>query len=377
VNGNISTSIYPFTNIYPTGNDYTTGLPATSVISLANPELKWEKTYVTNLGVDFGLFQDRLTGSVDVYRKRSKDLLYAFPINAALAGLVGSGYLERNASSMSGHGVDISLSALVLSRGDWSWRLGANLSYNTNKITDNRFDTSSISSYIPSYAPSGMPNVAGYPTDKIFAFRNAGLNAIGMTRVYNAAGDTVSAASPVYFHDLKYAGRRTAPFFGGMNSALRYKRFTLYALLTYQFGGVFQKPSIDNYITGFYSPNYSVMGDIARRWQNPGDENKTKVPGLNGPGYLVNYSLVRYEYSDANILSSDYIRLREVSLTYQVPLWKQHVVKSANLSVAVRNLGLLWAANKQGYDPDFVAFPSRSKSLPAAKSYNFSLNVNF
>jgi TonB-linked SusC/RagA family outer membrane protein len=375
VNGNISTSVYPFTNIYPTGNDYTTGLPATTVINLANPALKWEKTFVTNLGVDFGFLKDRLTGSVDVYRKRGRDLLYGFPIDAAMAGTIGGGYLERNASSMSGKGVDVSLSGLLLSRGDWSWRIGGNLSYNTNKVTDNRFDTASISNYTVSYAPVGIPNVVGYPTDKVFAFRNAGLNAIGMTRVYNAAGDTVSATSPVYFKDLKYAGRMTAPFFGGMNSSLRYKRFTLYALLTYQFGGVFQKPSVDNYITGFYNLNYSVAGDIARRWENPGDENKTKVPGLNGSAFLTNYSLVRYQYSDINILSSDYIRLREVSLTYQLPVLR--LVKSANLSVAVRNLGLLWRANKQGYDPDFVAFPGRSNSLPAAKSYNFSLNVNF
>ncbi|TDX01573.1 SusC/RagA family TonB-linked outer membrane protein [Dinghuibacter silviterrae] len=377
VNGNISTSVYPFTNIYPTGNDYTTGLPTTTVINLANPELKWEKTYVTNVGVDFGLFQDRLSGSVDVYRKRGTDLLYQFPIDAALAGTIGGGYLERNASSMTGKGVDISLSGLLLSNNNWSWHVGGNLSYNTNKVTDNRFDTSSISNYTVSYAPVGIPNVVGYPTDKVFAFRNAGLNAIGMTRVYNAEGDTVSATSPVYFKDLKYAGRRTAPFFGGMNSSLRYKRFTLYALLTYQFGGVFQKPTVDNYITGFYNLNYSVVGDIARRWENPGDENKTKVPGLNSSAFLTNYSLVRYQYSDANILSSDYIRLREVSLTYQVPVWRQRIVKSASVALAVRNLGLLWRANKQGYDPDFVALPSRSNSLPAAKSFNFSLNVNF
>jgi TonB-linked SusC/RagA family outer membrane protein len=377
INGNISTTMYPFTAISLGSNDYTTGLPTASIINLANPELKWEKTYVTNLGLDYSLWNSRLSGSIEYYYKKGKDLLYSFPINAAYAGNIGNGYLTRNAASMTGKGVDLSLNGVILATKTFSWNMGLTFSYNTNKLTDNRFDTSTISSYYTSYLPIG--NLVGYPTDKLLVFRNAGLDANGMTRVFDRKHDTVSVTQPLLFSDLKYAGRTTAPYFGGWNTTFRYGHFSLYALMTWQFGGVFLKPSISSYMTAWYRPVYSVSGDIAKRWQQAGDETKTNVPGLNGTGTQVTYSLSRYQYSDINVLSSDYIRLREVSLSYEFPTaWiSKWQAKGASLGVAVRNLGLIWRANKQGYDPDFTGYPNSSYSLPASRSYNFSFKLTF
>lgn len=379
VNGNISTTMYPFTAISLGGNDYRTGLPYAFISNLANPELKWEKTYVTNMGVDFGLWNGRLGGSVEYYHKKGKDLLYNFPINAAYAGTIDNGSLTRNAASMTGRGVDISLNGVVMSAKDFSWNMGLTFSYNINKLTDNRLDTSTISSYTISYSPAYIGNLVGYPTDKLLVFRNAGLDTNGLTRVFDRKGGMVSATQPLVFSDLKYAGHTAAPYFGGWNTTLRYRHFSFYALMTWQFGGVFLKPSVNGYMTAYYRLNYSVSGDIAKRWEQRGDETKTNVPGLNGTGSQVNYSLSRYQYSDINVLSSDYVRLREVSLTYDLPLaWiSKWQAKGASLGVAVRNVGLLWRANKQGYDPDFIGYANGSYSLPASRSYNFSFKLNF
>jgi len=379
VNGNIGLNIYPFTAIGLTGNDYQTGLPGASINSLANPELRWEKTYVTNVATDFSLFSSRLSGSVDVYRKKGSDLLYTFPINAAYGGTINNGTLTRNAASMTGKGVDVGLNIVLLNDKRFSWNMGISFSYNVNKITENRFDTSSITAYYTSYMPGLISYVKGYAMDKLLVFRNAGLNANGLTRVYNRNGDTVSVASPMYFADLKNAGHTIAPYFGSWNTTFRWKGFSLYALVTYQFGGVFLKPSVSNYITNYYQANYSVSGDIAQRWQQKGDEVRTNVPGLNGTGTQVTYSLYRYQYSDINVLSSDYLRLREVALNYELPvaLISKWQVKGASVGLAVRNPGLLWKANKQGYDPDFASYPNGGYSLPASRSYNMSVKLNF
>ncbi|ANI88027.1 hypothetical protein A9P82_01035 [Arachidicoccus ginsenosidimutans] len=379
VEGNISTTIYPFTYISAASNDGTTGLPASGVYSLADPELKWEKTSVTNIGLDFSLFNRVLSGNVDVYVKRGRDLLYSFPINAAYAGTIGSYYLTRNASSMNGHGVDASLRANIVRRKDWDWSTGLVFSYNTNKIIDKNFDTSAITSSYKSYTPTQISNVNGFPSNELFVFRNAGLDSMGSTLVYDAAGDKIAYNGNVYFKDLKAAGRKNAPYFGSWNTTLRYKNFSLYVLATYQFGGVFLRPTINNYITSYYSLNYDVNADIAKRWKQSGDENKTNVPGLNGTATQVNYSLIRYMYSDANVLSSDYIRLREISLSYSLPssILPKNIVKGISISATVRNLGMIWKANDQGYDPDFPSSPGYSYSLPPAKSYTFSLNANF
>jgi len=379
VNGNIALTTYPFTAIALTDYNPPTNLPAASITSLANPELRWEKTYVTNIATDFSLFSSRLSGSVDVYRKKGKDLLYNFPINTAYAGQIGNGYLTRNAATMTGKGVDVSLNVLVFGNKNWSWNMGVSFSYNVNKITENRFDTSTITPFYSSYLPGSISYIKGYAMDKLLVFRNAGLNASGLTRIYNRNGDTVSATTSSWFADLKNAGHTIAPYFGSWNTTLRYRQLSLYALLTYQFGGVFLKPSVNNYITNYYQPNYSVSGDIAKRWQQAGDENSTKVPGLNGTAAQVNYSLYRYQYSDINVLSSDYIRLREIALNYDFPqaLISKWPVKGANVGFAVRNLGLLWKANKQGFDPDFTSYANGGFSLPASRSYNMSVKLNF
>lgn len=378
VTGNIASDLYPYTYIAAGSSDYPTGLPYTGVINLANPQLKWEKTYVTNIGVDFGVLDNKLAGSVEYYRRSGKDLLYALPINAAYAGTVNSGLLTRNISAMTNKGVDVSLRAQVYSNKDWTVSLGATLSYNTNKITDGRIDSTRITTSTISYYAGTMGNLSGYSTDKLLVYRHAGLSATGLTRVYNSKGDTVAINQSVYMKDLKYAGRTTAPYFGSFNTTVRYKRFSFYALLTYQFGNVFLKPSIYSYMYRSTALSYDVSADIAKRWKKPGDEATTNVPGLNGNITYVNYSVGRYQYSDINVLPADYVRLREVALSYQFPAsFFRGFVKGASFTATVRNLGLLWRANKEGYDPDFVSYAGTTYGLPAAKSYNFSLNVNF
>lgn len=375
VTGNIALDVYPFTNISTGSSDFYTGLPSGSLTALANPELRWEKTYVTNIGVDFSFLHNKLGGSVEYYSRKGKDLLFPLPINPAYGGNITS--VLRNIASMTNKGVDVSLRSQVYNNRDWTVGVGATFSWNTNKVTDARVDTSLNSTFVYNYSPVSIGNLNGYATDKVMVYRNAGLSATGMTRIYNYKGDTVAINQTAYARDLKYAGRTGAPYFGSFNSSVRYKRFSLYALVTYQFGNVFVKPTVSTYPSSAYNQRYDVSEAIARRWKKPGDEATTNVPGLGNLSYM-SYSLTRFQYSDVNVLPADYIRLREISLSYQFPAGMlSNLVKGFSVTATVRNLGLLWTANKEGYDPDFVGYAGRTYSLPAAKSYNFSLNVNF
>ncbi|ADQ80651.1 TonB-dependent receptor plug [Paludibacter propionicigenes WB4] len=381
VNGNLSLSTYPFTNIGMSSSDQATGQAYATLIAMANPQLRWEKTYVTNLGLDFSLFSRRLNGGIDFYNKRGKDLLYSYyPISSVYVGTVAGGTLTRNMLSMNSKGVDLNLNGIVLTNKDWQWNVGGTFSYNTNKVTDARFIPSLYTSSY-SMSPMSIGVLTGYPTDKLLVYRNAGLDANGLTQVYDEKGGIIKATTNTItsFDVFKNAGRTTAPFYGSFNTTLKYKQFSLYAFLTYQFGSVFLKPTISNYITSSYSTKYDLSADIANRWTKPGDEAITNTPGLNGSAMAVTYSQYRYQYSDINVLSGDYIRLRQISLNYELPsalMTKCHL-KSAQLGFSVNNLGLLWTANKQGYDPDYVSSVSSSSySLPASTSYTVSLNIN-
>jgi len=370
VNGNIATSVYPFTYIALSDADFQTGLPYASVITPANPELRWEKTYITNIGLDLSLFKGRINATADVYRKHGKDIFYEFPVNITY----GVSTLLRNATELKGKGVDIGLSGSAYKTNDWDITTGLNFSYNTNEIADTRFTpTSSLFSN-----PAFSSYIEGYPTDKLLVYKNAGLDARGLTQIFDENGNKVAAERNISSIDaLKNAGRTSAPYFGAINQSVRYKAFTLMAIATYQFGSVFLRPTITAYPGGRTGTRYDLSEDVAKRWQKAGDENITNVPGVSGAAAAV--SLQRYQQSDINVLKGDYIRLRELSLTYALPLSRfTKVAKTADLSFGLRNLGLLWKANKEGIDPDFATgLNSTTLGLPASVSYNFSLNVNF
>jgi hypothetical protein len=149
------------------------------------------------------------------------------------------------------------------------------------------------------------------------------------------------------------------------------------AVATYQFGSVFLRPTISAYPAARTGLKYDLSEDIANRWRKAGDEASTLVPGV--AGLYAPVSLTRYQQSDINVLKGDYIRLRELSLSYRIPVDRfTNLVKSADFGFAVRNLGLIWRANKEGIDPDFIGnLSSSTLGLPATVSYSFSLNVNF
>lgn len=373
VNGNIATDMYPFTSIYLAGSDFITTNPYGDILNPANPTLRWENTYVFNLGLDFGLFNRRLNGNLDFYNKEGRDIIYEFPINPTY----GTNTLKRNSTSLSGKGIDLGLRGEIIQHKDWGLQAGITFSYNTNLVTDTRF--------VPNSAllsnPITQTWLKGYTTDKVMVYRFAGLDANGMTQIYNEKGEKVAANQSITSIDaLKHVGRLTAPFFGGLNLTLRYKAFSLYTLMTYSFGNVFMKPTVNNYPgTGRNAGlKYDLSADVAKRWRKTGDELTTNVPGM--AGIYSSLSLFRYQFSDINVLPGDYIRLREVALTYKVPqmLLDKVGVKNASLGVTSRNLGLIWTKNKEGFDPSFAnSLTSTTLGLPPSPSYTFSLNVNF
>ncbi|GAA0545816.1 SusC/RagA family TonB-linked outer membrane protein [Chitinophaga japonensis] len=369
VNGNINQEARPFTNIYIAAADQQTGLPYAGISAAANPALRWESTYVTNLGLDYSLFDGRLGGSIDVYNKSGKDIIYPLEINPTYSSIYT---LLLNGVTISNRGVDIGVNGALVDNRRFGWNMGLNFSYNTNKVTDNRFQPSS------SFYSSLSGTIEGYPTDAVWVYRNAGLDSTGMTQIFDEKGGKVGPSQNVSdIGAMKYAGRRTAPYYGAFNNTLRYGNWSLYVLATYNFGSVFLRPAVSNY-PSTRRFDYSLSGDIAERWQHPGDETNTLVPGVQG--IYAGRSAYRYAFSDANVEPGDYIRLRELSLGYTVPESVAGKVWARNIKVnaVVRNLGLIWKKNKAGLDPDFVpVLSSNVLHMPPVTQYSLVLNVGF
>ncbi|WP_223704883.1 TonB-dependent receptor domain-containing protein [Flavobacterium potami] len=370
-NGNINLQVFPFTNISLNNLDNFSQQPYASITEPANPNLRWEKTAILNLGVDFSILNNRLSGTVEYYKKNSKDLIVEFPVSPFYG--VQNNDLVQNAATLDGHGVDFSLNATILKAKDFSWNSGLVVTYNTTEVTDSRFKN--FSQYLN--GSGGTPPVEGYPLGSVFAFRSAGLDATGRTQVYDKAGNIVNSFTSLKdIEDMRYMGTNIPAYFGSFNHTFTYKKLSLYILATYKFDYVMFKPTYGGYVdrSGRLS-RYDLNTDIDQRWRNPGDEATTSVPGIVGSSGT---SLVRYLSSDNRIMEGDHIRFRELSLKYDLnDLINRGSITGASVTFTARNIGFFWRKNKDGLDPDFLPYTGSNMKLPAMAMYSIGFNVNF
>ncbi len=368
--GNAPQGYAPVTVIDLLGTNAYTGLPSAGINRPARENLAWEKTKMLNYGIEFSLFENRISGTLEYYKKKTTDIFYELPINATY----GFSNTIFNAAMLDGEGVDLGLSFALIRSKEWTWNNSVNLSYNTNVVHDERFKL-----------PIGNEDVSqgqiihdGYPTDFLFSYKFAGLDNKGETLIEdpNVPGKYYNTWDFPYYDIKAYSGRTASPWFGAYNTNLTYKQFDLGFQFQYQLGGVFRKPSID--VLGTF---VSRAGDLAQRWRNPGDEVNTNVPGINADysmGFNYNTSVERYSNSDLLVRSRSNVKLQQIRLSYSLP---QHLatklkIKGLTASAVCRNLGMIWAANKEGIDPDYLYSASTTYQLAPVRTYSFQLNLS-
>ncbi|WP_295116327.1 SusC/RagA family TonB-linked outer membrane protein [uncultured Chitinophaga sp.] len=351
--------------------DPITQLPYGTVGLPGNRGLRWETSKTQNLGVDAAFFASRLTLTLDVYRKKSEGILYAFPINP----VYGWQDLAYNTANMKSHGVEVSIGGEAVRTRNWTWSNNFNLAYNTNKVTDSRFPKSMLVENRGAF-------VKGYAADNMWVYRWAGLDNQGQSQIYTADGKIITSDIPSYelsADDLKSVGRRTPPFTGGYSPTIRYKNLSLSARAVIYLGHVVAMNPIttSSYPNGgFYQGFLTSNKALADRWRQPGDEATTNVPGLSGINFE---SIERYINSDLNVIEGDNIRLQQLTLNYTLnaaAIRSLRIVKSLTMGATVGNLGLIWKKNREGVDPDYM-FAGAYSSLRPATTYTFNVNVSF
>jgi len=370
-NGNINLEVFPFTNISLSDLDTFSQQPYAFITQPANPNLRWEKTAILNFGLDFSIINSRLNGSVEYYKKDSKDLIVEFPVSPFYG--TSNNTLIQNAATLAGHGIDLSLNGTILKSKDFTWNSAVVLSFNKTEVTDSRFEN--YSQYLN--GAGSTPPIAGYPLNSVFAFRSAGLDATGRTQIYDKAGNIVNSFTSLKdIEDMKYMGTNIPSYYGSFSQTFNYKKFSLYVLATYKFDYVLFKPSYAGYVNrqGRFN-QYDLNTDIDQRWRSPGDEATTSVPGIQGSTGL---SYIRYLAGEDRIIEGDHIRFRELSLKYDMTsLINRGIVRGASITFTARNLGFFWRKNKDGLDPDFLPYTGTNMKLPATAIYSIGFNVNF
>jgi len=364
IGGNIAKNSAPYITAYYNPN-YTVGGLQGTISSRPNPLLSWERTFTANIGVDFTMCNGRITGSVDYYNKRGKDLL-ANTMGVPTEGFGYSTY-QINNGEMVNHGIETTISADIIKSKDWRWNLTGIFAFNRNKVTYVNVEAPVY--FLQLDYPQAYPRV-GKPFNAIYSYKWAGLNDQGLPQVYDEAKQK-STISPTSLDAIVYSGSTVPTYSGSFSSSLDYKNLTLAFLLTYEGGNKIRNtdlPMLNNqYNTNMFSYMTqfgAVNKRITERWRKPGDENRTDVPKAlfaEDPNFSSDtYSL--YSNASVNVLNAGNIRLRNISLAYNLPshLTRKAFIESARIQFNIENAFTI-AADKNakyllgGYDkPNYV-----------------------
>lgn len=345
-----------------------------SVIKLANLEnsdLTWEKLYTANLGLDAGFFKRRLTMSLDVYQRRSFDLISLIKTS----GVGGETPKAANYADMDSRGMELLVGGEVIKAKDWGWKVNATFGYNITEITNAKNNPLIFDLVV---AEGG--NREGYPVRSLFSLDYKGLDhRTGKPTFTDQTGKT---GFDVYLQDddishLYFQGPVDPTMTGGLSNTLRYKDLSLNVFVTYQAGNTIR-------LYPAFATEYSDMNampkEFADRWIAPGDEQYTNVPSILdaftraqlGGAYPYN----NYNYSTQRVAKGDMVRLKSVSLTWMVQSnWiKKTGVNNLVLSAAATNPWLIYSDDKlKGQDPEF--FNSGGVAQPIQKQVTLSVKV--
>ncbi|MCV9386331.1 SusC/RagA family TonB-linked outer membrane protein [Reichenbachiella ulvae] len=346
--------------------------PYLYIQDLTNEDLTWEKLTEFNVGMDLGIWNNRLTTSMDYYYRQSFDLIGS----VLTSGVGGQSLKYGNFADMEAHGFEIAFNTLNIQKNAFSWSTNFNIGYTYDQITKLDFG--------PRLADALDQNgaaVLGGPRRGIFSSRFAGLSPNGIPTFYGE-GDQIVTEVDLQDREnltgvLKYEGSAEPRGGGGFSNVFRYKGISLNVLLTYKFD---YKIRLNNGFRSSYSDFVSLPAELQDRWMVPGDEEETNVPVIltdrqvRVGADVQAYSL--YNQSDVRVANGDYVRLKSVRLGYQIPpKWTEKArLRTASVSLEGQNLWLIYSDSRlNGQDPEF--FNSGGVALPQPRMITFSLNL--
>lgn len=355
-----NTSTLPIIAYLNYSSNWMNGFPQAQVRSLPNADLRWEDVAMYNLAADFSLFRGMVSGSIDYYWKKSTDLL----ADDLLDPTMGFTEVTRNVGVMKGTGFDATLNFRV-PVGPFYWSSSINLSKNRNKVAS-YYGASVNGSYYTQNVGSAMRPLENRSPYPVFAYSFAGLDPENGDPQGILDG-TISKEYSKLLRDsvdnLKYFGTSMAPYFGNFQSSLRWKDLEVSLQLTYKFGAFAQKQTI---MYGEVYNSWRTHGDYRKRWKERGDEQVSTVPSLIYPANSSRDAF--YAQSDANIYSADFIRIRDLRVSYTFDL--KMAKRNSRITVfgMANDLGMIWTKNAENLD---------SEAYPWKQPQGFSFGFNW
>ena len=355
----------PFASIQESGMDWS---------DLGNDELTYEKKHELNLGFDAGFFNNRINFALDWYTRNNYDLIGLIRTTGA------GGQIEKlaNVASMKSHGVEFTLSTKNIQTKDFSWTTDFIFSYSKTKVTDLQTN----SKVIDLVSGTGFA-LEGYPVRGLFSYKFNGLSDKGYPVITDQNGNVTSSGENIDFQsqtldNLVYEGPSDPTTTGSFGNIFKYKNLRLNVFITYSFGNVVR---LDPVFKEKYTDLTAMPKEFKNRFVQAGDENITDIPVILTNAQVTRDNYLKtlynaYNYSTARVAKGDFIRMKEISLSYDFPKSWLEPLKLSDLSLKLQatNLFLIYADDKlNGQDPEF--FRSGGVAAPMPKQFTLTLRL--
>ncbi|POY37399.1 TonB-dependent receptor [Solitalea longa] len=351
------------------------GNPVTAPTRLENPDLKWETSNNFDIGLDFSLLNARITGELSYYNKLSKDVL----INRNLPQSTGWSTYWQNIGKIKNYGIEFAINTVNVKTKDFSWSTNFNISSLNNKVVD----LGDLSSDAVGGGTNDTRVVEGYPVGTNYLVRYYGTDPTdGLPIWLDINGNKTKTFS---LDNRVVTGKVSPDAFGGLTNTFKYKLFELGVLFNFSFGGNIYDGSAKRQM-GVVT-DWTMRSEIGDRWRKPGDD--TRFPRLTMQTGTYNGLSSEWQYNSTLFLyDASYVRLRELTLSYNLPVDFRKRVGINSAKVFITGFNVLTFTKYPGGDPeiarDFENSQDRNMSPnityltpPQQKSWTLGINIGF
>lgn len=377
-----------------------------TITNYPNPDLKWEKTSSTNVGVDFSLFSNKLRGSVAYYYKRTSD---AF-LNKTISEINGVTNYVVNTGTLENQGFELSLSFTPINqvstvdggKRGFVWRIDPQIGEVVNRLVNRAITNTNVIRDNVTYQDylNGSVETSGNAISTFYSYKFKGLNHdTGRPEFYGFEGTDEQKAryanmtrEEILAEVLEESGQREPYIQGGISNYFGYRNWGLSFNLTYSLGNKIRLLKMaSGYATACAYPQQNLRKEFVYRWRKPGDEAFTNVPALTTnaneyQGWWQQYPYTAtpvagdiyemYDNSDLRVVSGNYLKLQSLSLRYNLDdnICKRLGMQSVYLSLSGTNLFTICSSELKGQDPS-ISGSSSVINLGVRPTYSFSINL--
>ena len=334
----------------------------------ANPDLKWESTGMLNIGLDFAFLKGRLNGTVEVYHKKTKDLIWSYPVSTTQYIY---GWMDANVGEMTNKGIEFTLNAVPVRTKNFMWSTTLNLSHNKNtvdKMQNETFHTTNLTQGDPMVAGVSADGwtqriMEGEPIGTFYTYQYAGI-VNGRSEYYvldengNRTGETTNNPS---LKDRSITGCAQLKLNAGWNNTLTYKNWSLNAFITGVFGNDVYNSARAHYTAAqMFSDGKNVLKEFL---SNPVGDASSSLP------------------SDRYIEKGSYVRLQTLSLSYTFRNCFNDWIQDLTLYGTANNLFTI--TNYKGLDPEVnmggidPGIDYRWSRYPHTRTFMVGVKINF